>query len=66
MHDDNGTKWLPAARLIELLQELPSYSRVMPNAVGNLLAMTANGERALAYVDFARGGSVESMEHDAE
>ncbi len=61
MRDKDGAKWLPAARLIELLSTLPADSRVMPNEIGNLLVLTADGESALAYVDLARDGAVELM-----
>jgi hypothetical protein len=61
MLDEDGTKWLSAARLIELLAALPADSRVTPNAVGNLLVLTADGAGCLAYVDFVGKGRVESM-----
>lgn len=62
MRDEDGTKWLPAARLIELLATLPADSRVMPNSVGNLLVLAADGESSLAFVDFVGDGCVESMD----
>ena len=61
MRDENGAKWLTAARLIELLATLPADSRVMPNTVGNLLVLTADGASSLAFVDFAGDGEVDSM-----
>lgn len=61
MRSEDGTKWLTAARLVELLATLPPDSRVMPNTVGNLLVLSADGERSLAYVDFGGDGEVESM-----
>ncbi len=61
MIDEDGRKWLPAARLAELLATLPADSRVMPNGVGNLLALSADGEQLVAYVDLAEGGSVEPL-----
>lgn len=59
---DGDTKWLSAARLIELLQTLPSESRVMPNAVGNLLVLTADGESSFAYIDLLFNGDVELLD----
>ena len=61
MRDEDGTKWLPAARLIELLATLPSDSRVLTNSVQNLIVLTADGIYAIAYIDFARDGEVKSM-----
>jgi hypothetical protein len=61
MRDEDGTKWLTAARLIELLATLPPDSRVMPNTVGNLLVLVADGASSLAFVDFVGNGEVESM-----
>lgn len=69
MRGDDNTKWLPAGRLVELLETLPADSRVMVNCVGNLLVRTADGKKNLAYVDFLFDGDVEPMdlpegEHD--
>jgi hypothetical protein len=64
MRDEYGVKWLSAGRLIELLATLPADSRVMPNTVGNLLALTADGERKLAFVDFLCSGDIEWFDGD--
>lgn len=61
MKDDTGCKWLPAARLSELLATLPPDSRVMTNAVGNLLVLSADDTEMLAYVDFAGNGEIEPI-----
>ncbi len=62
MRDEDGMKWLPAARLVELLATLlatlPGDSRVMPNDAGDLLVLTADGARRLAYVDLSGVGEV--------
>jgi hypothetical protein len=58
MRDDAGIKWLTAARLIELLTTMPADSRVMPNAVGNMVVLDATGETMIAYVDFSGDGEV--------
>jgi hypothetical protein len=58
MRDADMTKWLSAARLIELFATLPPDSRVMPNEVGNLLVLTVDGEN-LAFIDLAYDGEVE-------
>lgn len=58
---DNGVKWLPAWRLVELLTELPPDSRVMVNAVGNLLVRSHDDEKSLAFIDFVLVGSIEPM-----
>jgi len=60
MLEDDGTKWLRAARLIELLAELPADSRVMVNIVANLLVLSADGTHRVAYIDFNEE-CVESM-----
>lgn len=60
MLDEDGTKWLTAAQLIELLGTLPADSRVMPNRVGNLLVLTPDGTGSLAFIDFVCG-EVEPM-----
>ena len=62
MRDDDNRKWLTAARLIDLLQTLPSESRVMPNAVGNLLVLTPDGESSFAYIDLLFDGDVELLD----
>ena len=61
MRDDDGHKWLTTERLIELLITLPAESRVMPNAVGNLLVLDTNCV-SVAYVDLAGDGHVEFMD----
>jgi hypothetical protein len=58
MRDENGTKWLPPARLIEFLGMLPADSRVMTNAVGSLTVLCSNGQRYLAYIDFGGNGEI--------
>jgi hypothetical protein len=60
MQDDNY-KFLPVMRLIELLATLPADSRVMPNAVGNLLVLKSDGTSPIAYIDFILGGEVIPM-----
>lgn len=62
MRDDNDVKWLPAARLIELLAKLPADCRVMPNAVGNLLVQSPDGEQDIGHIDLGYDGSVEYWE----
>ncbi|MFA7290875.1 MAG: hypothetical protein WC023_01380 [Rhodocyclaceae bacterium] len=62
IRDKDGTKWLTAKRLAELLETLPPDSRVMPNTVGNLLVLSPDGLRSIAFVDFVGAGEVESME----
>lgn len=61
MRESDGTKWLPAARLRELLEELPADSRVIPNSVGNLVVYSENGEHMTAYIDFFDVGVVEHV-----
>lgn len=61
MRDEAGTKYLSAGKLIELLSTLPPDARVICNTVGNLLVMDGPGENYLAYIEFARDGTVESM-----
>ena len=61
MMDEDYSKWLPAARLCELLQTLPPNSRVTVNTVGNLLVYSADGATPVAYVDLCREGRVESF-----
>jgi hypothetical protein len=51
MRDDDGTRWMTAERLIELLSRIQPESRVAVNWVNNLLAMTDDG-RPIAYIDF--------------
>lgn len=58
MLEDDGTKWLTASRLIELLATLPPNSRVSPNAVGNLLVLTEDGSDCISYVNFMFDGEV--------
>jgi hypothetical protein len=60
--NDDGIKWLTAERLMELLAKLPANSRVVANRVGNLLIVSADGSRAIAYIDFLLDGSIEDME----
>lgn len=55
MIDETGTKWLPAARMIELLAALPPDSRVAVNSVGNLLIISADGKMGVGYVDLSKG-----------
>lgn len=58
MRDEWSQKYLPAERLIELLQQVPAGSRVYPNAVKNLLFTTPEGDE-LGYIDFLLEGKVE-------
>ena len=55
MFDEDGTKYLPAAHLIEILSTLPPDSRVMANSVGNLLILSADGSVGVGFVDFVDG-----------
>jgi hypothetical protein len=55
MIDETGLKWLPAARLIELLGTLPPYCRATVNSVGNLLILSADGKMGVGYVDLSEG-----------
>lgn len=53
MTDDDGKRWMAAARLIELLSRLPSDSRVSVNVAGNLLVRI--GDVVIARIDFDDG-----------
>lgn len=53
MIDDDGNRWMSAARLIELLSRLPSDSRVSVNVAGNLLVRI--GDVVIARIDFDDG-----------
>lgn len=54
MIDDDGTAWLTAERLIELLSRLPQDSRISVNMVGDLLARY--GDRSeIAHIDLVEG-----------
>ena len=59
MLENNGDKWLTAQRLVQLLSEVPPDSRVMVNAVGNLLIKNASGNQLVAYIDFFAAGELE-------
>jgi len=61
MTDEDGFKWLTVARLTELLAELPQDNRVMTNAVGNLLVLSADGTHSISFVDFVCDGEVLSL-----
>ena len=56
------SKWLRADRLIELLRELPPDAQVECNQVRNLLVLTPDGTKAIAYIDFVLDGSIELMD----
>lgn len=59
MTDLDQNKFLPVARLIELLSELPPEVRVYPNRVGNLMLMTPEPQEIyLGYVDLTEAGQV--------
>jgi hypothetical protein len=62
MLEDDGTKWLTVGDLIGLLKGLSQESRATVNGVGNILILSADGERALAYVDFSSIGEVITIE----
>ncbi len=53
MIDDDGNRWMSAARLIELLSRLPADSRVSVNWAGNLFVR--DGDRSIARIDFCDG-----------
>ena len=63
MRSEDGTKWLTVKRLVELLEEVPSDSRVMVNTVGNLLVLNAVGTESVAFIDFLAAGEVEMNEN---
>lgn len=58
MTNESDEKYLPVARLIELLSTLDPNYRVSPNRVGNLLIMNDDNEY-LGFVDFLLEGAVE-------
>jgi hypothetical protein len=57
-----GYKYLTAERLIGLLTSIPGDSQVIPNRVGNLLVLTADGREDVGFVDFSGSGEVEIYE----
>ena len=57
MKDDTGAKYLFATRLIELLQTLPSDTRILVNAVGNL-CIESNKGNYVGFIDFLHDGEV--------
>ena len=58
--NEEGIKFLPTAKVIELLQSLPPDSFVHPNRVGNLLVYGADMNE-LGFVDFNLDGEFESF-----
>lgn len=59
--DSDGHKYLTSGRLVDLLTTLPSNTRVIPNAVGNLLLVDEYGHMAVGYIDFVGEGEMEDM-----
>lgn len=61
---DCEIKYLSAARLIELLQLLPSDTRISANAVGNFLVWSADGCEDIGFIDTAHEGEFISFKPD--
>lgn len=61
MKDQHGYKYLPAARVIELLSKLPPDSHVMANELGNIIVTTEDGLYQLAIIDFYGDGELVMM-----
>jgi hypothetical protein len=56
MRDDSGAKYLSAARVIELLQQVPADAHITPNMVGNLCVY--HNAEYLGYISFLQDGEV--------
>ena len=50
-------RFLPAAKLAELLAQLPPGSKVTPNSVGNLMIVDGVDEY-IGYIGFTLGGEL--------
>ena len=64
MRDSTG-KWVSAADLISILQQLPPSSRIYSNQVGNLNVTDESGYQWLGIIDF-NYGCFDSFEGDYE
>jgi hypothetical protein len=53
----SGYKYLPVARLIELLSQLEGSIKIAPNEVGNLLII--QDYTAVGFIDFAGSGEID-------
>jgi hypothetical protein len=58
-------RFLPAARLAELLAQLPPGSKVTPNSVGNLMVVDEHDEY-IGYIGFTLGGELSTDEPTSE
>ena len=59
MRNEYGTKYLPAGKLIELLQTLEPDTRLAPNNVANLAIYTKKDEY-IGFIDFIAEGEIET------
>jgi hypothetical protein len=59
VRNEDGSKWLTAGRLKALLGELPDDCRIVPNRVGNLAIVSADGETFEGFIDFLLDGEIE-------
>ena len=57
MISTSGYKYLPASRLVELLQTLDGSTKIAPNEVGNLLII--QDHTAIGFVNFVGPGEIE-------
>lgn len=57
-------KWLRVERLIELLQQLPPGSNIMPNETTRNLSILDQDLGCIGQVDFLHDGEVEMWEDD--
>lgn len=57
-HHEHGYKWLPVERVVELLTQLPSGTKVVPNNVNNLQLLDAE-DNYIGYVEFTSRGELE-------
>jgi hypothetical protein len=64
MRDSTG-KWLSAADLIEILQQLPPGSRVYSNQLQQLSVTCESGDELIGLIDF-NYGCFDSFEGDYE
>lgn len=60
---EGGLKFLPATRLIELLNTLPEGTLVAANLVGNLSLLDA--EKHLGFIDFIAHGEIELYDQES-
>lgn len=51
MRDSTG-KWLSAADLISILQQLPPSSRIYPNQLQELSVTSESGDELIGMIDF--------------